>query len=387
MKSWIKYYLKRKRNFSLFKFLVVLAVAAVLVILVVNKKPVIKDAPVSKNPEMKIILQSKDQEKRLLAGRKLVERVGVESALEILKNSSLPNTGEGHLVVHQVGFFAYKKYGVDSILHCKDYFLFGCFHGAIIEAASDQGFDVIKKMTDRCRESYPRHFQCAHAAGHAIMAIWNYDLPEALKTCDEQFESKESEEILTSCHNGVFMENLFGVHDFATGKELKRDWLSDDVYYPCNAVAEKYQKGCWLNQAARIYVLFQGDLVRTAQACREIGNTEYSEWCLDNLARQIHAMTNNDVGKAFALCQTLGTDWRDKCVVVNAGSYYSVGGRNQALEICRLVIPELKESCYEIVTGQIVGDSIGFDEKVDLCQKVERPYISSCFQKLGILPS
>src|SRR3989338_9161402 len=113
--------------------------------------------------ELKEIL-GPDQTTRLLATRKLVERVGVEAALEILKNSGLPYTGEGHLAVHQIGFHAYKVYGKDAVLHCKDYFLSACYHGAIIEAASGEGIDVIKEMTDRCRSFAPRFFQCVHAA-------------------------------------------------------------------------------------------------------------------------------------------------------------------------------------------------------------------------------
>src|SRR3989344_2842869 len=101
-------------------------------------------------PEMKDILGS-DQEVRLKATRKLVERVDVEAALEILEHSPLPHTGEGHLEVHQIGFHAYRKYGIDSILRCKDYFLYACYHGAIIEAATDQGFEAVAKMTDRCK--------------------------------------------------------------------------------------------------------------------------------------------------------------------------------------------------------------------------------------------
>ena len=212
-------------------------------------------------PELTDIL-GPDQETRLKAGRKLVERVGVEDALEILEHSDLPHTGEGHLVVHQIGFYAYQKYGLDAIPHCKDYFLQACYHGAIIEAASSGGFDIISKMTDHCKPSAVRYFQCTHAAGHAILAIWNYNLPEGLKTCDQLFEKETSyPEAQTSCHNGAFMENLFGVHDWGTSKAPKRDWLSNDPYFPCNAFEAKYQKGCWLNQAARIYQINSSDII------------------------------------------------------------------------------------------------------------------------------
>ena len=269
-------------------------------------------------PELAAILSS-DQEIRLKAGRKLVERVDVEKALEILEHSDLPHTGEGHLVVHQIGFYAYQKYGPEAILKCKDYFLFACYHGAIIEAASNQGFDGITRMSDKCKATNARYFQCVHAAGHAILAIWNYDLPNALETCDQLYE-KETQfgEALTSCHNGAFMENLFGVHDWGTAKQPKRDWISQDPYFPCNAFSEKYQKGCWLNQAARIYQMKGGDLVKTKDGCEAVGNSQYTAWCMDNLARQIHPLTNGNVNQVFSLCAQLDGSWFDNCVVVNA---------------------------------------------------------------------
>lgn len=336
-------------------------------------------------PEMEDILQNEDQTKRLTATRKFVERVGVEDALEILEHSPLPHTGEGHLAVHQIGFYAYQKYGLDSILKCKDYFLYACYHGAIIEAATDQGFEKVKEMTDVCKEYPVRHFQCVHAAGHAIMAIWNYDLEQALTTCDELYE-KETEfpEALSSCHNGAFMENLFGVHDWGTGKEQKRDWLSDDPFYPCDYFGDKYQKGCWLNQAARIYQMNGSDLVKTAKLCQEIGDNQKTIWCMDNLARQIHPLTNGDPAKAFELCQMEGSDWYDNCLVINAGSFYSVGGRDQAIFICQNVPSYLKVQCYNNVIGQIVSDPVDKSQKFSLCQRIEEPFRSQCFQSLAL---
>ena len=337
-------------------------------------------------PEMKDILNTDNQEMRLKAGRKLVERVDVEKALEILEHSPLPHTGEGHLVVHQIGFYAYQKHGIDAILKCKDYFLYACFHGAIIEAASDQGFAAIKKMTDKCKESAVRHFQCGHAAGHSILAIWNYDLPKAMGTCDQLYE-KESEfpEALSSCHNGAFMENLFGVHDWGTSKEQKRDWLSDDPYFPCNAFEEKYQKGCWLNQAARIYQMNDGSVVKTAELCQGAGNEQYEAWCMDNLARQIHPLTNGDPAKSFELCKEEGEEYFGNCLVVNAGSFYSVGGRDQAIFICKNVPPELKEECYQRVIGQIVSDPIEKGQKEFWCQRLEPPFQTQCLTNLNSL--
>lgn len=341
--------------------------------------------PSGEIPELKDILGS-NQTIRLKAARKLVERVGVEQALEILEKSSLPHTGEGHLVVHQIGFYAYKKYGIDAILKCKDYFLYACYHGAIIEAASDQGFEAISKMTDRCKAFPVRYFQCVHAAGHSILAMWDYDLPKGLETCDSLYE-KESKfpEALSSCHNGAFMENLFGVHDWGSRKELKRDWLSDNPYFPCNHFGDKYQKGCWLNQAARIYQMNGGDIAKTTQMCEGIGNDQYTAWCMDNIARQIHPLTSGDPVKSFQLCQQVGPKWYDNCVVVNAGSFYSVGGRDEAIFICSQVPPGLKNECYQRIIGQIISDPIEKSEKEKLCQKIEIPFKNQCHSGLASL--
>lgn len=356
-------------------------------------KPEVKSASSIEVPEMVDILNPADQAIRLKAARKLVERVDVEQAQEILEHSALPHTGEGHLVVHQIGFFAYQKYGVDSILKCKDYFLYACYHGAIIEAASDQGFEVITKMTDKCKASSARYFQCVHAAGHSILAMWEYDLPEALKTCDQLYNSEsvassayekqpQFPEALSSCHNGAFMENLFGVHDWDKGKEPKRQWLSDDPYFPCNHFEEKYQKGCWLNQAARIYQMKGGDLAKTAEICQKAGNDQYVTWCMDNLARQIHPLTNGDPAKSFEICQQVGPKWYDNCLVVNAGSFYSVGGRDQAIFICKNVPPSLKQECYQTIIGQIIGDPISKLDRQKICQSLEKPINEDCLAKL-----
>lgn len=337
-------------------------------------------------PELKEIL-SDNQEVRIKAGRKLVERVDVEKAQEILEHSSLPHTGEGHLVVHQIGFYAYQKYGLEAILKCKDYFLYACFHGAIIEAASNQGVEAIAKMTDKCKQSALRYFQCAHAAGHAILAMWNYDLPNALTTCDEIFEKEtQFQGALSSCHNGAFMENLFGVHDWGTDKAPKRDWLSDDPYFPCNAFSQKYQQGCWLNQAARIYQMAKRDLVATANSCQKIGNEQYTAWCMDNLARQIHPLTAGSINKVFELCQYLGSGWTDNCIIVNSGSYYSVGDSKSAIEICQRISQSGKGACYQQLISQIQGDFVDNGKKVELCNKLEDPFRYGCQNSLLTTP-
>lgn len=336
-------------------------------------------------PEMAEILGS-DQTKRLEATRRLAERVGVEQALEIVERSPLPHTGEGHLAVHQIGFYAFKLYGPDSILRCKDYFLYACYHGVLIEAASNEGLKTVAAMADKCKGSAGRYFQCAHAVGHSLLAMWNYDLPEALEDCDEVFEKEAGfPGALSSCHNGAFMENLFGVHDWGTDNAPKREWLQDDdPYFPCTAFEAKYQQGCWLNQAARIYQMNSGNIAKTREVCEQTGNRQYTEWCVDNLARQIHPLTEGSVEKVYALCQQVGPFWYEKCVVVNAGSYYSVGDPQAAITVCRgQLSPPAKSDCYQTVLGQLVAD-VNRDQtaKEALCRQMDAGFSEHCLQQL-----
>ncbi len=366
-------------------FLAVLTITLTIGFYLKNKsatKPQVAAAATQDVPELKDIL-SQDQTTRLKATRALAERVGVEAAMEIVKDSGLPYTGEGHLAVHQIGFYAYQIYGKDAVLHCKDYFLSACYHGAIIEAASDGGFPVIKEMTDRCRSFAPRFFQCVHAAGHSINAIWNYDLPNALDTCDQLYETDtQFPDTLTSCHNGAFMENLFGVHDWGKDVTTKRDWLSEDPYFPCDAFGQKYQKGCWLNQAARIYQMNNLDLTITAQLCEAVGNKQYTEWCIDNLARQIHPLTESSINKVWQLCTQIGQHNLQTCVMVNAISYYSVGDRPLGIDVCNTLAQSPRSQCLVPIINYLIGDNVTKNQKEELCRRIAGYDQTSCLERL-----
>jgi hypothetical protein len=126
-----------------------------------------------------------------------------------------------------------------------------------------------------------------------------------------------------------------------------------------------------------------GDIVKTAELCQSAGNEEYVAWCMDNLARQIHPLTNGDPTKAFSLCQQEGPDWYNNCIIVNAGSFYSVGGRAQAVYICQNVPSELKNECFSRVMGQIASDPIDKKEKEAICQTIEFPFKTQCFSAIG----
>ena len=217
--------------------------------------------------EIAAIKKSRNLQEQTRFYNELINRVGPEQAQEDLLRSGLPFTGETHLLNHVVGDYLYKKYGVAGLSQCRDYFLSSCYHGFVLNAIAAGGTDEVVKIMESCRQQgAPTAAQCAHAVGHGFLAYGGYKtLLEALKLCDEM-SGRVSGFPLWNCHDGVFMENIWGVHD---GEPSPDRWVSStDPFYPCNdpRIAENYLKGCWSNQPALMYQ--RSEERRVGKECR-----------------------------------------------------------------------------------------------------------------------
>lgn len=312
---------------------------------------------VSEIEKIKSLTTTEEQQDVLL---ELLERVGPIEAQEEMLRSGLPFTGETHLLVHVIGDYVYDKYGLDGLQYCKDYFLSACYHGFILNTLGDHGLSGVAEVMERCKDAPPGVLsQCAHAAGHGFVAWHDYDLLKGAEMCDALGEELERRSPASSfsyfnCYDGVFMENVWGVHD---GAPSEKRWVkTDDIYYPCNdpRIPEKYLGGCWSNQATLIYQHSKGDLKKTALACDAVENEEYRDICYNNWARQIHPITNGKKEKVFSLCSlATGKERQDQCVIDNMGAYLSVGDRDIPFEICESTAGELENRCFERLSGMI----------------------------------
>lgn len=309
-----------------------------------------------KAPEIEKILSLKNPKEQSDELTKLLKRVGPVQAQEEMLHSGLPFTGDTHLLVHTIGDYLYDTYGPEGLTYCKDYFLSACYHALIIDTLGDHGMDGMVDVMAKCLEAggYTVAAQCAHGAGHGFVAWQDYDLIKALKMCDElgskvdETGSPASSFPYFNCYDGVFMENIWGVHD---GTPSEKRWIKEaDIYYPCDdpRIPEKYLRGCWSNQATLIYQHFKGDLRQTAEACDAVENPAYKETCYNNFARQIHPMTKGEVPRVFSLCaNATGERWQDYCVLTNMTAYWSVGDHQTPEKICQATTGMLKENCLE----------------------------------------
>lgn len=289
------------------------ATTLALILGVILALDILKSQPSKPQDEISQIKASADLNQQSLLYRHLLDRVGPSKAQDMLKNSDLPANGQTHLLNHTAGLYLYQKFGASGLAQCKDYFLESCYHGFLIQAISDHGLDYLEQVMDSCKKVNGQVIaQCSHAFGHAFLALDGYaNLTQALQTCDNEYK-KINTLIPFNCYDGVFMENIYGVHD---GQPSPDRWLrSDDTSYPCDSpeIDNQYLTACWANQPALIYQNFSTNLRKISNLCDQLSNTNYQDSCFGGLNRQINALakSQSDVTK---LCQSEPSPKQQKC--------------------------------------------------------------------------
>ena len=346
-------------------FIVIILVALVAIMTL----GVQKNGPAPEIEEIKSLKTTQEQGEIL---KKLLDRVGPMEAQEEMLKSGLPFTGETHLLIHVIGDYIYDNYGPEGLPMCRDYFLSACYHAVILNTLADYGLQGVVDTMTRCNAARPGvAAQCAHGAGHGFVAWHDYNLIKALLMCDE-LGTKVEGFAHFNCYDGVFMENVWGVHD---GKPSEKRWVKpDEIYYPCTdeRIPEKYLKGCWSNQATLMYQYFEGNLRKTAEACDGVPDESYRDTCYDNLSRQIHPLTQGKIDKVFSLCaNTTGKDRQESCILVNMSAYWSVGDRVIPFEICTNTEEPLRSRCFERIVSLINFHYSSMpNEKTVYCDKI-----------------
>lgn len=322
--------------------------------------------------EIRTISNITDTKKQAEMVKQTAEKYGPMQTLAFMKMSGLPYTGETHLLVHEIGNVAYAKYKDEALKYCDDSYLSACYHGVIINSLADNGMLGVATMIEKCIPSGPLvTSQCSHAAGHGFLAWVDYKVTEALKMCDDLVKTNNSLPAF-NCYDGVFMENIFGVHD---GKPSPNRMVKqDDMHYPCNVTEEKYQGGCWANQATLMYQLSGGDYKAMAKGCDDVKNPEFQATCYHNFARQIHPVTMGQAPKAVELCRNATSQkWIDQCLITLVEAAFSVGDKkDMPFKLCQYVKLEEKFSeCNQVLINRIKLYSSGADDQRKMCALVE----------------
>lgn len=276
-----------------------------------------------------------------------------------VSNTTLDTTC--HPITHALGRAAYNKYGNigDAFERCDFTCNSGCQHG-IVERVfySDEEIydssqhltydDIVEKVPGICNPKNFKNptsytiFQCLHGLGHGILYTIDYNLKDALKSCDLLANTYERE----SCYGGVFMENVTAF------EKTKRDLKKDDIGYPCNVMEDKYRGSCYFLHTS-VLLEYGKNFEQIAQFCNEI-EAQYQYLCFESLGRD---MSNTIIGGNYStvakVCQESSGKFKANCINgVVAVTLDSVQLSKQPFEFCN-TLSNVNDigSCYNLIVN------------------------------------
>jgi len=183
------------------------------------------------------------------------------------------------------------------------------------------------------------HWQCLHGLGHGLAELYDYNILDAVKRCDEFQEGIEQ----ISCSKGIFMQNV--VHYFET---KKGDFNSSDKYYPCNVVDSKYSPTCYHYHVTYLGLINERKLKQTFGDCDGIVPQEMIKYCYYGFGRQLSGNIKS-IDDALFLCKAGKISEYHKFCLTGMVMTLVNGNKNPDIgfSFCSHLSQEYKESCYD----------------------------------------
>ena len=287
------------------------------------------------------ILSSKE---KLATLKGLAKKYGVEDAREFLKLTYPDQPSDEHELIHVVGEVAFFKFGYAGLDFCDAFFNFGCYHGVVLEAIKQYGYDnvVLQDLARGCLD-LPRNkttiTSCIHGIGHGVMIVKSYDLLLSYQDCDKMFTDPEN---LFFCYDGVSMENVMRRFE----QEGAKDYLtSEDPFYPCNTVPVQYQPACareHIFHARRVF--FEGDTKKTAEYCLYFPEELTRSECFSALGTVLNQEFFATPDIVIAECKKVG-EYADSCITRAAAQYGFAGQFTSAVMLCESLASLEQQEC------------------------------------------
>ncbi|MBX4191718.1 MAG: hypothetical protein KW804_02890 [Candidatus Doudnabacteria bacterium] len=283
----------------------------------------------------------------------LVKAKGVTAAFDDLKARYDSNSyikSQCHPLTHTIGNAAVELYPDVGQAYAKGDSVCwsGYYHGVmegIIGRISPQ--DLPNKMNGICANIQGKavysfdYYNCVHGIGHGVMAISQDELFDSLKLCDNLQGGWEQ----SSCHGGVFMENVIVDNKNHFTKYLK----PSEPLYPCTAVDDKYKTTCYLMQTSYMLKVTNSDFSKVFELCSTVGS--FAATCYQSLGRDASGRSISDVQQTKATCE-LGkdNDQRSNCIIGAVKDFVSYHHSDvQAKQLCGAIATEIQSVCFSTV--------------------------------------
>ncbi len=184
------------------------------------------------------------------------------------------------------------------------------------------------------------HQQCVHGLGHSLAKVYDFDVIEAVKRCDE-FENPIDQD---RCSDGLFMENNNENFNHGGGSFDEKN-----IFYPCDVVDEKYKFRCYFYQG--YYVLRQNDYSyqQSFENCKDITDGEsYVVRCIHAVSQDMAIQFySNDHAKIVQMCEELDEKYQWECIRISSNALTIYIDPDIGDDLCYLVEKELSEKCLD----------------------------------------
>jgi hypothetical protein len=352
---------------------------------------------------------------------------GVEATLETLREIGALDRSvarEGHVFAHAIGVAAYRaKADVhEAFARCSELYQSGCYHGVIQAYFEDmqtgrtgRGLESgqssreawsgdVNHLCDPYREEGKSRwllFQCVHGIGHGLTALYDHDLPRALRDCDLLASDWDRE----SCYGGAFMENIVNATSHRSAAASRRQGTMAahagtpgepqgpgvapkprfkpldprDPLYPCSILEAKYLVACYQMQTSVILFHNGGNFGAAARVC-DRAPVALRAVCYQSLGRDVSAYTLQDHAQSIRLCSLGDPRYRSWCFAGLVKNFVDLtASADEGFAFCPSV-PEVpdKLKCYEALGEQIAALESETEEREALCGRAEKGYRKAC---------
>lgn len=284
------------------------------------------------------------------------KKVGVETAYRVLKEKYPNNQPQAHDLAHIIGIVAYEKSGMQGLKICDTAYNYGCYHGFIEAFLAKNDLALVVQIEKACFDLGSLHSpSCLHGIGHGVMIARSYNLDLALEDCDRlQTQSQ------IYCHDGVFMERITG--SMQKDKQ-KSPVIKENLNFPCDSIASKYQKQCWRNQPAAWIAYFQNNISKTGSQCLAIV-PEFQDTCLESLGFLIAMNTQDDAAQIKNLCTFQNGQVSDTCLTgVIRELMFEGKSPKLAQNLCQYA--SMPQNCLNLFEGLLEEYNLRFGQKTN----------------------
>lgn len=329
----------------------------------------------------------------------MLREQGTEQALAQLEELAARDQqvlSRAHDIAHSLGKYSFAHYRSAQVAfgNCRETFQSGCYHG-VMEAYFEANPNVQPtEVTALCGSvaadtRYVVRFQCLHGLGHGLTFHFEHDIMQALDLCD--YLATEWDR--SSCYGGVFMENVIfnWQQRFGTPEQMHHQAGDHKIFvkpgdplYPCNALAERYLRECYMMQSS-VVLMFNGyDFAKAFKAC-DTAPSQYVSVCYQSMGRDISGHTLRDGTKSLQLCMLGNPTHRAFCFVGAVKNFIDIDWRiDKGLSFCASVPEDSKWTCNRAIGEQVASIHPEPNRKAAECARVEPRYVDACAAGAGL---